>query len=85
MAITLRNNKVAVVGLGAIGSPVAVNLAKKGVEVEVWNRSKEKCANAIAAGATEVSELENIDAAIVLTALPDLTQVESHQLFEMYQ
>ena len=77
MAITLRNNKVAVVGLGAIGSPVAVNLAKKGVHVEVWNRSKEKCANAIAAGATEVSELENIDAAIVLTALPDLTQVET--------
>ena len=77
MAITLRNSKVAVVGLGAIGSPVAVNLAKKGVTVEVWNRSKEKCANAIAAGATEVSELENIDSAIVLTALPDLSQVET--------
>jgi 2-hydroxy-3-oxopropionate reductase len=77
MEITLRNNKIAVVGLGAIGSPVAVNLAKKGVKVEVWNRSKEKCANAIAAGATEISELENIDSAIVLTALPDLSQVEA--------
>lgn len=77
MAITLRNKKVAVVGLGAIGSPVAVNLAKKGLPVEVWNRSKEKCANAVAVGAEEISELENIDSAIVLTALPDLSQVET--------
>jgi 2-hydroxy-3-oxopropionate reductase len=77
MAITLRNQKVAVVGLGAIGSPVAVNLAKKGVQVEVWNRTKEKCKNAISAGATEISELEKIDSAIVLTALPDYSQVEA--------
>ena len=77
MALTLRNNKVAVVGLGAIGSPVAVNLAKKGVSVEVWNRTKGKCLSAINAGAKEVLELENIDSAIVLTALPDLSQVES--------
>ena len=77
MAIELRNNKVAVVGLGAIGSPVAVNLSKKGASVEVWNRSKPALAAAISAGAIEVEKLENLDSAIVLTTLPDLSQVES--------
>lgn len=77
MALKLRNNKVAVVGLGAIGSPVAVNLAKKGADVQVWNRSDAATEKSVAAGAKRVTELQNIDAAIVLTALPDLPQVES--------
>jgi 2-hydroxy-3-oxopropionate reductase len=77
MALILRNNKVAVIGLGAIGSPVAVNLAKKGANVEVWNRSDAATKDAVQAGAKKVSDLQNIDAAIVLTALPDLSQVES--------
>jgi 2-hydroxy-3-oxopropionate reductase len=77
MALNLRNNKVAVIGLGAIGSPVAVNLAKKGANVEVWNRSDAATKDAVQAGAKKVSDLQNIDAAIVLTALPDLSQVES--------
>lgn len=77
MALKLRNQKVAVIGLGAIGAPVAVNLAKKGASVEVWNRSKGALGGAITAGATVVEDLAQIDAAIVLTALPDLEQVES--------
>lgn len=77
MALNLRNNKVAVIGLGAIGSPVAVNLAKKGANVEVWNRNEAATKDAVLAGAKKVSALQNIDAAIVLTALPDLSQVES--------
>ena len=77
MALDLRNSKVAVIGLGAIGSPVAVNLAKKGAHVEVWNRSEPATEMAVSAGAQRVASLAEIDAAIVLTALPDLTQVES--------
>lgn len=77
MALVLRNSKVAVIGLGAIGSPVAVNLAKKGAQVEVWNRSESATEMAVFAGAKRVASLAEIDAAIVLTALPDLTQVES--------
>lgn len=76
MALALRNSKVAVIGLGAIGLPIAMNLARKGVATEVWNRSKEPISQAKSAGAIEVSELKSIDAAIVLTALPDLAQVE---------
>ena len=71
----LRNETVAVVGLGAIGLPVAKNLAKAGVDVQVWNRSDAKAHEAVAAGATRVSQLADIDAAIVLTGLPDMEQV----------
>ena len=77
MALKLRNQRVAVIGLGAIGSPVAVNLAKKGADVQIWNRSKEALAAAKNAGAKVASDLKDIDAAIVLTALPDLMQVKS--------
>lgn len=73
--MTLRNNRVAVVGLGAIGLPVAKNLAKAGVDVQVWNRSDAKAEEAVAAGATRVTKLSDIDAAIVLTVLPDMPQV----------
>ena len=71
----LRNDRVAVVGLGAIGLPVAKNLAKAGVDVQVWNRSDAKAEAAVAAGATRISNLADIDAAIILTVLPDMPQV----------
>lgn len=73
--MTLRNDRVAVVGLGAIGLPVAKNLAKAGVDVQVWNRSDAKAEAAVAAGATRITDLKDIDAAIVLTVLPDMPQV----------
>jgi len=41
----------------------------------VWNRSDAKAHEAVAAGATRVSQLADIDAAIVLTVLPDMEQV----------
>lgn len=78
--MNLRNNKVAVIGLGAIGLPVAKNLAKAGVEVEVWNRSDAKAEEAVAAGCIRVAELSDINAGIVLTVLPDMPQV--HQVLE---
>ena len=73
--MSLRNQNVGVVGLGAIGLPVAKNLAKAGVNVQVWNRSDAKADEAVAAGATRVSNLSDIDASIVLTVLPDMPQV----------
>lgn len=73
--MSLRNQTVAVVGLGAIGLPVAKNLAKAGVNVQVWNRSDAKAEEAVAAGATRISQLSDIDASIVLTVLPDMPQV----------
>jgi 2-hydroxy-3-oxopropionate reductase len=73
--MSLRNQNVAVIGLGAIGLPVAKNLAKAGVSVQVWNRSDAKAEEAVAEGATRISNLSDIDASIVLTVLPDMPQV----------
>jgi 2-hydroxy-3-oxopropionate reductase len=71
----LRNNSVAVIGLGAIGLPIAKNLAKAGVTVQVWNRSDSKADEAVSVGAQRVLQLSDIDSAIVLTVLPDMPQV----------
>ncbi len=44
--------QVAVIGLGNMGSPIAVNLARAGHSVRVWNRSRDKARAAVEAGAT---------------------------------
>jgi 2-hydroxy-3-oxopropionate reductase len=75
MAMNLRNQNVAVVGLGAIGLPIAINLAKAGVSVQVWNRSDAPAVAAVAAGAFRANDISQINAAIVLTVLPDMPQV----------
>ena len=72
----LRNNRVTVAGLGAIGLPVAINLAKSGAATFVWNRSQALADKAIEAGATQLKTLSDNDSAIVLTVLPDLPQVD---------
>ena len=71
-----RNSRVAIIGLGAMGLPMAINLAKAGVATEAWNRSAGARKLAAAAGVAIVESLENIDAKFVLTILPDLEQVE---------
>lgn len=43
--------KIAVVGLGAMGSRMAINLVKAGHEVSVWNRSPEAVSGLVAGGA----------------------------------
>lgn len=77
MAELNRNDAVAVIGLGAIGLPVAINLAKTAIPTQVWNRSDSPANKAVSAGATRLESLESIDAAIVLTVLPDMAQVIS--------
>jgi len=70
-----RNERVAVVGLGAIGLPVAINLAKKGSTVQGFNRSKKNRDTASASDIDVKNSLEEIDARIIFTALPDMPQV----------
>jgi len=70
-----RSSRVAVIGLGAIGLPVAVNLAKSGIHTQVWNRSDAAPIKAVESGAVRINNLSDIDARIILTVLPDLPQV----------
>lgn len=75
MATVDRSERVAVVGLGAIGLPVAINLSQKKTFTQVWNRSDAAAERAAKAGAHRIEKLSDIDAALVLTVLPDMSQV----------
>ena len=75
--MSLRNDNVAVIGLGAMGLPIAINLGKAGVSVQAWNRSAPALDRAVAEGkVSKLSDIKDVDASIVLTVLPDLPQVE---------
>ena len=75
--MSLRNDNVAVIGLGAMGLPIAINLGKAGVSVQAWNRSAPALDRAVAEGKiSKLSDIKDVDASIVLTVLPDLPQVE---------
>lgn len=66
---------IAVIGLGAMGKPMAHNLVKAGFSVEVWNRSQHKVDELVQAGARSTA-LEKITAPIILTVLPDSAEVK---------
>jgi 2-hydroxy-3-oxopropionate reductase len=68
---------VGFVGLGAMGLPMAVNLAKAGFDVLAWNRSRPALDAAQAAGCRIAGSQVEVGAAapVVLTMLPDLPQV----------
>ncbi len=75
MAEIDRTSHVAVIGLGAIGLPVAINLAKAGVSTQVWNRSAASADKASSYGAIRIHNLSEINSRIILTVLPDISQV----------
>ncbi|MFN8016300.1 MAG: NAD(P)-dependent oxidoreductase [Acidimicrobiia bacterium] len=68
----MANPKIAVLGLGIMGNGIATNYLKSGYEVYVWNRSKDKCLNVEALGATTVDSpkavCENADIIFDVTA-----------------
>jgi 3-hydroxyisobutyrate dehydrogenase len=70
--------KVAFIGMGTMGAPMALNLLKAGYPVTVHNRTREKEAAAAAAGAQRaVSPVEAARAAeIIITCVSDTPDVE---------
>lgn len=70
--------KIGFIGLGQMGSAMAANLLKAGHEVTVWNRSADKAAKLVEAGATLAAH--PVDAAqgeVVMTMLADDQAVEA--------
>ncbi|RSM54906.1 NAD(P)-dependent oxidoreductase [Actinoplanes sp. ATCC 53533] len=69
-------------GLGAMGLPMAVNLARAGIDTVAWNRSAAAGVRAAAAGVRVVARPADVSAtaSTVITMLPDLPQVR--QLLE---
>jgi 2-hydroxy-3-oxopropionate reductase len=68
---------VGFVGLGAMGLPMAVNLARAGIDVVAWNRSTAPAEKAATAGVRTVARPADVSASTdtVITMLPDLPQV----------
>ncbi|MFE2718372.1 2-hydroxy-3-oxopropionate reductase [Streptomyces mirabilis] len=74
--LTLKT--IAFLGLGTMGSPMAVNLCRAGHTVYGWNRSDGRTGPLLAAGGrASMSIREAIrDVDVVITMLPDAPQVE---------
>ncbi|KQU85630.1 3-hydroxyisobutyrate dehydrogenase [Ensifer sp. Root31] len=73
MTDQLKITRVAVLGTGIMGAPIAKNLALKGFEVRVWNRTKPK-AEALASDGIQVADTPEEavrNAQVVLTVLND--------------
>ena len=67
------------VGIGLMGEPMTLRLLRAGYKVNVWNRSPEKLAKVMDAGAKAFSSIADLVKAsdIILLCLTDTTAVES--------
>ncbi|WP_416974879.1 NAD(P)-dependent oxidoreductase [Streptomyces sp. 4F14] len=72
-----RSATVGFVGLGAMGLPMAANLAGAGFDVLVWNRGRPALDSAVAVGCRAAEHPGQVAATapVVLSMLPDLPQV----------
>jgi 3-hydroxyisobutyrate dehydrogenase len=61
--------KIGFIGLGVMGAPMALNLARAGVRLVVWNRTPEKCAPLEALGAERVEHAAGVFEAARITIL----------------
>ncbi|MFJ8467526.1 NAD(P)-dependent oxidoreductase [Streptomyces swartbergensis] len=77
--MTVAPKTVGFLGLGAMGLPMAANLARTGFDVIAWNRSRPALETAGAAGCRTAADPAEVAAAapVVITMLPDLPQVEA--------
>lgn len=73
------SSTVAVIGLGIMGSPMAVNLAHAGYDVAGFNRSPEKTAALVEAGGRHADSVAEAvkGADVIVTMLPDSPDVET--------
>ncbi|MFF7768902.1 NAD(P)-dependent oxidoreductase [Streptomyces massasporeus] len=70
---------VGFIGLGVMGQPMALNLARAGTRVVVWNRTPERCAPLRAAGAEVAASAGDVfrSTSTVFLMLADETSVDA--------
>jgi 3-hydroxyisobutyrate dehydrogenase len=70
--------QVGFIGMGVMGAPMAANLSRAGVAVQVWNRTEGRGEEAIAAGASRCASARELAASstIVMLCLTDSPQVD---------
>ncbi len=76
----MTGQKIAFLGLGAIGTPMARNLAGKGFDLTAWNRTLAKASDfaqkySVKSAATANEAVRHAD--IVITCLPSSVEVEA--------
>ncbi|XP_030836525.1 putative oxidoreductase GLYR1 isoform X1 [Strongylocentrotus purpuratus] len=59
--------KIGFIGLGLMGTGMAMNLIKAGHKVTVWNRTSEKCEEFVKAGATQAETVSDLVASCDIT------------------
>ena len=76
--------KIAYLGMGTMGSPMAINLLKAGYDVTVYNRTASKTADAVAEGAkqAETPQEASDGADVVITNVSDTADVRNIVLGE---
>ena len=67
------------IGLGVMGTPMALNLARAGTELVVWNRTPEKCRPLEEVGARRVENVREVfrDARIVIAMLANAAAADA--------
>lgn len=70
----MHQYEIGVVGLGAIGEPVAHNLSSK-FQIQIWNRNAQKYLNFKANSVSIAQSLDSFDAGVILTVLPNSDEV----------
>lgn len=76
----LSNQQIGFVGLGLMGAPMAHNLLTAGAKLTVFNRSSDKMAPLVEAGAVAAKDLEDlshqVEAGIIIVCVTDTAALE---------
>lgn len=74
--MTTTPGNVALCGTGPMGFPIAARILDAGIPLTVWNRTSARAAPLVSKGATLAKRPADAATRVVLTALPDLSQVD---------
>ncbi len=71
--------RIGFIGLGLMGTPLAINILKGGYELTVWNRTAAKTEPLLAAGAVRAESIGQLArwSDVVITMLTDAAASES--------
>ena len=77
--MTQQNYRLGFIGIGLMGKPLCLRLLAAGFSVLVWNRSPDKLAEVLAAGASQSSSIAELVQAVdvVILCLADTAAVEA--------
>ncbi|MDN5688396.1 MAG: NAD(P)-dependent oxidoreductase [Brachybacterium sp.] len=68
----MNTPRIAVIGLGPMGHPVAATLLDAGLTPVVWNRTASRADDLVAAGAIRAARPADAAAPVILSVLPDV-------------